>query len=139
MAKRRSPLSPRTPDADVERRRCERAFDARGERSRAVRLGTEGDTLPSPQLTRAQQQALRADTLTARAATGRAEIELRAARADQHRSDLARAEAVVALARLHERYAATLDRLLDADKRIAALEAQNALLRAQLGRGGADV
>lgn len=137
MAKRRSPLSPRTPVVDVERRR-EPVRDPRGERSRAAPRGQENDTLPGPQLSRADQQALRQDTLIARAAAQRVEVELRAARADQHRSDCARAQAVVALDRLHARYAEALDRLRAADARILALEAQNALLRAQLGRDSID-
>ncbi|QGY01495.1 hypothetical protein MMSR116_05945 [Methylobacterium mesophilicum SR1.6/6] len=136
MAKRRSPLSPRLVEADAEPRRHARPARGRDDRTRAARLGTEGDTLPGAQLTRSQQQALRTVTLLARAAADRMAVELREARADQHRSDVARAQAIVALAQLHERYAAALDRLRGADVRLAVLEAQNGLLRLHLGRGG---
>lgn len=136
MAKRRSPLSPRIVDADVERRRRERTLDSRADRSRAAR-NPPLDQPVGRTLSAMEQTIERLEVLRSRDAVQRMTVELRAARSDRDRSDAARSAAAVALAQVHERYAAALDRLRDADVRISVLEAQNALLRLQLGRGDA--
>lgn len=61
-------------------------------------------------------------------------VELREARAAATKADVGRADVTVTLDRLHGRYAEALDRLLAANARIDALEAQNAQLRARAGR-----
>ncbi|WP_075380566.1 hypothetical protein [Methylobacterium phyllosphaerae] len=111
-------------------------MDARAERSRAVKAGAEAETAPLPP-TRAEYQRTQHALHVAKGVIQRLTVELREARAACHAVDLARADVTVSLDRLHGRYADSLDRLLAANARIAALEAQNANLRTRAGRGGA--